>query len=215
MIICRSDWYCLGTNWHLPGSYLRWWQRHSDRSPSFPQELRDLVGVPQDPVWHPEGDAFQHTTYVVDAMAALCDRNNIQGDRRVMFFLAAVCHDLGKATTTIFHAAKGRWVAPGHDVAGVPIAEKFLKSIETSPEIVAQVLPLVRHHMVHCRQGFTTKAVRKLARSLHPMTIRDLLLLMEADCNGRPPLPPGLPPVVLNELIPLADSLGLMDSSGV
>ena len=36
----------------------------------FP-ELRDLIGVPQDPIYHPEGDVFEHTMLALDSAARL------------------------------------------------------------------------------------------------------------------------------------------------
>ena len=37
----------------------------------FP-DLAALIGVPQDPIWHPEGDAFEHTIQVVEAASVIC-----------------------------------------------------------------------------------------------------------------------------------------------
>lgn len=182
-----------------PGDFLKAMQRHD----TLPSELKALVGVPQCPVHHPEGCAFSHSRHVLNEMASIVSREAIIGERRLVFMFAALTHDLGKATTTKFNIEKGKWTAYGHDVASVPLARSLMKSVGHE-KLFAQVAPLVRHHMAHCRQGFTEKAVRKLARELQPMTIADLCLLMEADCGGRPPIPPGLPKVVTEELVPIA-----------
>jgi tRNA nucleotidyltransferase (CCA-adding enzyme) len=155
-------------------------------------ELKALWGVNQDPEWHPEGDAFVHTCMVADAAVEIADRENLHGDDRSVLILAAICHDLGKANTTVFK--DGRWRSPGHDVSGVPLAEKFLLSIGTPYTIIARVLPLVRWHMAHILNSVSSKFVRKLSLSVQPATIKELLWVIESDMNGRPPLPGGLPP---------------------
>lgn len=48
--------------------------RESGALPRFP-ELEALVGVPQDPEWHPEGDVWVHTLLVCDAAAAIANRH--------------------------------------------------------------------------------------------------------------------------------------------
>ena len=56
-------------------------------------ELAECVGVAQNPVYHPEGDVFEHTMLVVDCAAELRHKaKNPPG-----FMLAALTHDLGKA----------------------------------------------------------------------------------------------------------------------
>lgn len=177
----------------------------------LPSELKALVGVPQDPGHHPEGDAFEHTCHVTDCMADIVSREELVDERRDLFMLAALCHDMGKATTTKWNAEKGKWTAWGHDEAGVPIAETFLRPFRLSPDETEFILKLVRWHMAHCRPAYTEKAVRKLARELQPAAIADLLLVMEADCGGRPPLPKGLPAVVTEKLIPIAAANGWLD----
>jgi len=202
--MCHPDWYWFLTNLTRPGQFLG---KVVDL-PAFPAQLKALVGVQQDLRHHPEGDAFQHTTHVVDAMAKILSREGITGDRRVTLLLAALTHDLGKAVSTKWHDEKQKWVAYGHDVTGVPLAREVLAFLQTLPEKAEVIVRLVRWHMAHTRPEFTTKAVAKLARELYPATIADLVLLLEADCAGRPPIPPGLPPAVVEQLIPIAKANG-------
>ena len=57
-------------------------------------EMMPLVGCPQDPEWHPEGDVWVHTLMVVDEA-----RSRIDGLARgpaAAMMLGALCHDLGK-----------------------------------------------------------------------------------------------------------------------
>jgi tRNA nucleotidyltransferase (CCA-adding enzyme) len=141
-------------------------------------------------------------------MADIMSREGIQGERRAVFMLAALTHDLGKAVSTRWNEEKQKWTAYGHDVSGVPLAHRFLESIGTFPENIPQILSLVRWHMAHTRKDFTAKAVAKLARELYPATIADLMFVLEADCAGRPPIPPGLPAAVTEQLVPIAKENG-------
>lgn len=180
-------------------------------------QLAALVGLSQDPTFHPEGCAWTHTLHVVEAMRLVCRRDGLSGERRRVMLFAALCHDMGKATTTVLVEKGGvrRWASPGHDVAGVAPARSFLGVAGVDAAVTAAVLPLVRYHMTHCRRdGWSDKSVKKLARNLAPATVADLLLVMEADCSGRPPLPGGLPPNV-NGLVEAATRLGVMDRPGV
>jgi tRNA nucleotidyltransferase (CCA-adding enzyme) len=168
----------------------------------FP-ELEHLIGVPQDPEWHPEGQddplgsAFIHTLHVTDAAAVIADRENLQDEDRVTIILAALCHDLGKAFpkhggTTEF--LDGRWRANAHAEAGVPLSRDFLKRIGCLDRIIDRILPLVAEHMVctNSLKDIGPRMVRRLCSRLGAATLRELMMIFEADHSGRPPIPAGL-----------------------
>ena len=156
----------------------------------FYPELTALIDVPQDPEWHPEGDAWVHTALVCDAAAEVAERHGLPDDERVVLMFAALCHDLGKAVTTVF---EGRWKSLGHCEAGVPLSRQFLQRIGCPEWIIEQVEPLVAEHLVHVQHEITPRAVRRLSERLGKASITQLIRLVEADMNGRPPLPKGLP----------------------
>lgn len=161
----------------------------------FFSALDNIDGCPQDPVWHPEGDVFVHTCHVVDAMAKLCDEHSISGDDRVVLIFAALLHDVGKPETTVLND-EGRWSSPSHDKVGMPIARKFLESIGCHESLIERIVPLVGEHMVHVGlEQVTKRVVNRLAHRLGKATIDELLLVILADMNGRPPLEGGIPPI--------------------
>lgn len=176
----------------------------------FP-ELVNMISVPQDPEYHPEGSVMIHSMHVCDAAARICDRENLQGEDRITIILAALCHDLGKAYpwhggTTEF--TDGRWRSPGHAEAGVPIARKFLESIGCLERIIERVLPLVAEHMICVTSEMNPRVVRRLCVRLDKATLRELLYVIEADHSGRPPLPGGLPDSAA-DMIEIAEKLAL------
>ena len=157
----------------------------------FP-ELAALRGTPQDPAWHPEGDVFTHTAHCCDALARLEEWRAAAPSRRRALLLAVLAHDFGKPSTTRYAERRGamHWISPGHEPAGLPLAETFLQRIGATRETIARVLPLVANHSAHYsgQAGFSATAVRRLARRLLPATIDDLCLVMRADHDGRPPM---------------------------
>lgn len=153
-------------------------------------ELVAMMDVPQDVSWHPEGPVLDHVMYVCNAMANICDREGVTGENREVLMFAALTHDMGKPSTTIFEREK--WRSPGHDVAGVPIARKFLKSIGIFDRTIERVLPLISEHMYPFwdLSQITKRTIQRLKIRLGPASLDDLLLLIEADRSGRPPIPP-------------------------
>ena len=171
-------------------------------------ELAALIGVPQDPEWHPEGDAWTHTLHCLDAFA-----QQRTGDpwEDLVVGLAVLCHDLGKAGTT--HIGEdGRLHAYGHEAEGVPLAQAFLERMTRHKELVESVLPLVELHMRpgelwRARAG--DAAVRRLAQRVG--RIDRLVRVDAADRGGRPPLPGESAPG--KWLLERASALALQDSS--
>ena len=164
---------------------------------NFPA-LASLQAVPQDPKWHPEGDVAVHTMHVVDAAARIAVREGLDDFERCVLMMAALTHDLAKAGTTELRDVRGaiRWTAYGHEKASGPKAKLFLESVGIKSEIIDRVVPLVENHLAHHEfrsEDTPARTARRLATRLAPANIRELVLLVEADASGRPPLPEGLP----------------------
>ncbi|MFN7681706.1 MAG: HD domain-containing protein [Planctomyces sp.] len=167
--------------------------QHSGQLALLP-ELAALQETPQDPHWHPEGNVWVHTLHVCNQAADISRRDSLNPQQQEELLLAALCHDLGKPATTVFE--QGRWKAPGHPAAGVPVTAQFLQKIQAPAQHIATVLPLVAEHLVHASPALGHKAIRRLLARLHPAPLTQLIRLIEADLGGRPPLPAGLPPAV-------------------
>ena len=152
----------------------------------FP-EIASLIGVPQDEVWHPEGDVFVHTQLVVDRARELID--DLSHPRKVAVMLATLCHDFGKPPTTEF--LEGHWRSRGHEEAGVQPTTSFLDRINVHTidgyDVRSQVIALVREHLkpgefYKKRDEVGDGAFRRLARRCEP----DLLYrVAKADSLGR------------------------------
>ncbi len=154
----------------------------------FP-EMHDLVGVPQEAAWHPEGDVDVHTLMVVDEARKLIDE--LDYPRAVAVMLGALAHDFGKPATTEF--TDGRIRSLSHDEAGVEPALTFLDTLGMfmldGYDVRNQVVQLVRYHLkpgeyYKSKSPVGDGALRRLARKVEP----DLLYrVAKADSLGRNP----------------------------
>jgi tRNA nucleotidyltransferase (CCA-adding enzyme) len=158
-------------------------------------EIFAMIGTPQDPRWHPEGDAFVHTCHCLDAMARLPEWERADEETKAALMFAILTHDFGKATTTVVTA--DAITSAGHEAASVPLTEAFLERIGAPLYLRERVAPLVLNHMFHT-ETVTDKSVRRLARRLAPESVESLAILMTADAMGRPPRPAMVPQIVLS-----------------
>lgn len=152
----------------------------------FP-ELDVLVGCPQEPEWHPEGDVWIHTLLVIDEARKRID--DLAYPQQVAVMLGAVCHDLGKPATTAF--VDGRIRSLEHEEQGVPPARSFLDRLNVHSlqgyDVRREVLGIVANHL---KPGMFCKAqppvgdgaFRRLAQKVD---LELLARVARADCEGR------------------------------
>src|SRR6476646_277659 len=173
-----------------PSVGLAWLYKFGVTDQIFP-ELQSLVGVPQEPEWHPEGNVDLHTMMVADEARKLI--NDLPYEKQVTVMLAAIAHDFGKPPTTQFF--DGRWRSHSHDEAGVEPTISFLDRLGIYTidgyDVRAQVVQLVRYHLkpgefykAESKNPVGDGAFRRLARKVEP----DLLYrVAKADSLGRNP----------------------------
>ena len=156
----------------------------------FEPILAELAGIPQDPVFHGEGDVLAHTRLVMDELErkkqALDDCLRRMGSVAVAFS-AGTCTRL----------EDGRWISPNHSAAGAKMAREFLigqSGLCGTPQALAQretVCALIRWHMrpVHIgMDGVSGRLPREMASLgglARGFTLEMLAALSEADCLGR------------------------------
>ena len=164
----------------------------SDRPSAFFDQLRKmrqlsvwfpepeaLIGLPQNPVFHPEGDVWTHTMQVLDEAARL----RPAAKQPLWFMLSALCHDFGKAVTT--EKIDGVLHAYGHEKQGLSPVKTFLQRMTHETKLTEYVLNMTELHMkpnMLAASGAKEKSYMKmLDRSVCP---EDLLLLAKADYMG-------------------------------
>ncbi len=104
-------------------------------------ELSKLIGLEQDPKYHPEGDVWIHSMQVLDRAAKYRD----EVEYPYAFLLLALVHDFGKISTT--QAAGERIHAYGHEEKGLPLIESFLDRFTGETKLKHYVLNMSALHM--------------------------------------------------------------------
>ena len=145
-----------------PSRALRLLEQLGLMGPLLP-ELAALRGVPQSKA--APGDALDHTLAAVDAVPI--------GDTELR--LAALLHDLGKATTL----EDGHFI--GHDTVGADLAAALLERLRVPGSIANRIVGAIRHHMYDYDRAWTDAAVRRFIRRIADVDRELLFGLRRAD----------------------------------
>ena len=141
-------------------------------------ELDALRFVEQNPDWHPEGNVFDHTKLVLDNAAIL--RNMLPEEWQLSFMYGLLLHDVGKAVTT-----SEELTSYGHNKAGVPLAEGFMKRITDDAKLSQRVFDIVRYHM-HPGLLYNSNAKESAWKRLHNKIPLNIIgYVSKADAAGR------------------------------
>src|SRR5205085_6277846 len=133
-------------------------------------KLEALVGVPQPPEYHPEGDCWVHQLLVM---------KHLPDPPGETLAWAALLHDIGKPPT--FKVAE-RIRFDGHAAKGAEMAEVVLRRLKAPNKLREVVVELVDDHLMFAdvprmKESTLKKFLRREAVDLH-------LALHEADCRG-------------------------------
>lgn len=155
----------------------------------FPM-LAALYGCDQEYAFHPESNVGVHTQMVVDVAARLiAEREEMSEAERLTVMLGALCHDLGKPSTT--QLIEGRIRQPGHEAAGADPTRALLDILKVNTyqgfDVRGQVVRIVERHLTpgffgRKRDEVGDGAYRRLAREVR---IDLLHMVAVADCLGR------------------------------
>ena len=147
-------------------------------------EVGRLRETQQDPKFHPEGNAWDHTLMVVDQAAKF--RDTFRDPKKfISFMFAAFFHDLGKPDTTYRSEQTGFIVSPGHDKLGEKIVRDVMARLTAEPDVIEDAAVLTREHLQPSNlfQGKAKdSAIRRLALRVD---IPTLAKLSSADKKGR------------------------------
>lgn len=140
--------------------------------------LGELVNIPQELKYHPEGNVWNHLCMVVDAASVA---KSLAYNKKE-FIWAALLHDIGKLTTTI--KRNGRWTSYNHDTEGYNIVKVLLLKETGDEEFTEKVAELVKFHMHHIYilKNLPFGNVKDLIKTNN---INDILLLFACDKLGR------------------------------
>jgi tRNA nucleotidyltransferase (CCA-adding enzyme) len=162
------------------------WLHSINRLHDVLPELAATVGVQQNFQWHPEGDVFEHSMQALDAAAVIAQTYDNEFNKLVLLY-AALCHDLGKVTTTT--VVDGVIKSIGHEKDSKKFARTLLKRITHNNDVIEAVSSLVFYHMTplqFTKNKAQLPAYKRLAHKLDQHV--NMLMLIDlciADKRGR------------------------------
>lgn len=109
---------------------------------SWALEMND---VPQDAIFHFEGNVGIHTRMVVEYLLSLPEFKKQTEENKFALFMACLLHDVEKRSTT--KEEDGRIISPGHAKRGELTARQILyREIPIPFQLREKIAKLVRHH---------------------------------------------------------------------
>jgi len=182
----------------MPLEGLAWTMPHCPEPPAWKVDweailaaypwLRSLDGVPQDPVYHAEGDVLIHTRWVAETLTAMPAWRLLPDTERAVLFAAALLHDIGKPDCTQVEP-DGHLSSRGHARAGATIARRLLWNGECGSAVPLpvreRITALVRLHGLPIWFLERAEIDRALFEASYRAPLDRVALLAEADARGR------------------------------
>ncbi len=169
--------------YYEPGQVPDWEQLEANFS-----WLREMREVPQDPIWHAEGDVLTHTKMVVKELLALPAFQDLDQQSQYILFTAALLHDVEKRSCTSRELIEGveRIVSPRHAQKGEYTARQILyQDIPTPFALREQICKLVRLHGLPLWAIDKRHPAKEVIRASLSVDTAHLALLAKADVLGR------------------------------
>lgn len=150
--------------------------------------LSDMRSVPQDKIWHAEGDVLTHTKMVVEALINLPEFASLSEQDKHILFTSALLHDVEKRSTTTTEVIDGldRIVSPRHAKKGEYTARKLLYKEMVFPfAIREQIAKLVRLHGLPIWAIEKPDPAKEVINASLVVNTKHLYMLSKADALGR------------------------------
>lgn len=149
--------------------------------------VRDLKEVPQNPIYHAEGDVWIHTRMVLEELLQLSGYQDLKSDQQAVLFFATLMHDIAKPVCTTI-SADGKISSPGHSKRGQSMGRHLLYTGDPGPvpfQFREHIANLIRYHGLPL--WFLEKPNPQLAviKAAEVVDMQLLALLAEADVRGR------------------------------
>ena len=154
-------------------------------------EFGAMYTLRQNPKWHSESEfVIGHVENVIKECKNWIEcKMNIDEEQMVVLMLAAIFHDVGKATTTFFKEKDQQWHHYGHEVESEKITRRILWDLGCN--IREKVCGLVRWHMEPFNLMKSKDAPVKMLELQHKVCSIELLHRLKMfDMKGSVPADP-------------------------
>ena len=157
--------------------------RREDKLDGQFDELKALIGLPQNQKYHHEGDVWTHTMMVLDEAAK---RRNI-AKNPIGLMLSALCHDFGKAVSTTVDE-DGTVHSYGHEIDGIPLVRGFMERFTEDDELISYVMNMTELHMEPNIMAHARSRMKK-TNKLFDSSAEPFDLIQLAVCDGLGKIP--------------------------
>ena len=135
----------------------------------------------QNPKWHSEGNAWNHTKKVCEQAKRISRYDNVYDSKVLMG--AALFHDIGKGVTTEFK--KGNWHSYGHEIQSEIITRNLL--FDEDILLREEICRLVRWHMDILKVFESKHYAEKILDLSTKVNLKKLINLKKCDILGSIP----------------------------
>ena len=160
---------------------------------SIENELHEIIEpmrqTEQSPVWHGEGNVWNHTKMVCEELVRIEDWQILDEKDRMVLFLAALFHDVGKPLCT--KSENGQIVSPNHAIKGAALIRHFLwrhyafAGTDETMALRERIVSFVRLHSLPYQLLDKPEPRRDIVRSSQLVSNTQLAILSTADNLGR------------------------------
>lgn len=119
-------------------------------------------------------DVWKHTLAAVDA-----------GPKRGVMPIALLLHDVGKPEVRGINEKTGEYTFFGHEMVGARMANKLMNRLRFSNDERANVVHLVRYHVIAYDEQWSDSAVRRWVHRVGEGNVQDLLCIARADAMAK------------------------------
>jgi len=150
--------------------------------------VEKMKGVPQNPIFHAEGDVLTHTKNVCEALTSLDEWLQLKQPEQSIIFLAALLHDVAKPICTSEengviksrgHARKGELISRGILYRGLEFEQAVPFGIRE------KIVKLVRYHGLPLSLMEKEYPEKQIAIVSQMINLGWLAMLAKADVLGR------------------------------
>jgi len=147
--------------------------------------IQDMEGVPQDEIFHAEGDVATHTKMVLAELLALDSYQELSEQEQAILVAAALLHDVEKRSTTVLED-NGRITSKGHAKRGAFTARSILYLDHACPFAMKEsISKLVQYHGLPLWFFDKKNPEKAVIQASLEVDTRLLAILAEADVRGR------------------------------
>ncbi|MCI8889449.1 MAG: AAA family ATPase [Hungatella sp.] len=150
-------------------------------------ELNILKDVPQNPLYHGEGDVYCHTRMVCRELKRLEEWDSLTLREQELLVLAGAFHDIGKPSCT--RLEEGTWTSPRHTIEGEKVframAYRGQQSFGLTWEEREMAAKLIRFHGLPLWFLKKRRPEQEILKAAESVPLKLLYLLSKGDVRGR------------------------------